>query len=274
MPEVETVRRQLVSAATGLRFVSVGAAQTSMLRDCSEGRLRAELPGRVIEDVNRLGKFLLLRLSGAGEWYLTIHLGMTGQILLTADQLPASPHVRFEFILERSEGGRAVLQFRDMRKFGRLHLTAGGAAPRLAALGPDAWIGGWDATYLGARLKGRRAPLKAFLLDQRNLAGIGNIYADETLWWSRLAPTRACRDLDDDEIDRLAVEIRRQLEEGVKRLGCTLADFVDIEGRPGTFQERLQAYGRHGEECSRCGVNLVRIVVAGRGTTYCPGCQR
>ena len=160
-----------------------------------------------------------------------------------------------------------------MRKFGRLHLTWGGPAPRLAHLGPDAWLGEWDAVYLEERSRGRTAPLKAFLLDQANLAGIGNIYADEILWWTGLSPLRESGSLADDEIARLCEEIPCRLKEGIRLLGCTLSDFVDTAGEPGEFQDWLQAYGRQGQTCSRCGGTLVRTVVGGRGTAYCPGCQ-
>ena len=151
---------------------------------------------------------------------------------------------------------------------------AGNPALPAEALGPDAWLGDWDAAYLARRLEGRRAPLKAFLLDQRHLAGIGNIYADEILWWVGLSPLRPAGSLHAEEVLRLAAEIPRRLEEGVRRLGCTLSDFVDTDGKPGTFQENLRAYGRQGLPCSRCGAIMVRVVIAGRGTAYCPGCQR
>ncbi len=247
-----------------------------MMRDSSPNDLRAELPGRTIQEVGRLGKFLILKLDGEGERYLTLHLGMTGQILVTShagEALQSQPHTRFVFVLGSPDGPLTRFEFRDMRKFGRVHLTAGGPAPRLRHLGPDAWLGDWNAKYLEERLRGRKAPIKAFLLDQRNLAGIGNIYADETLWWAQIAPLRQGGSLRVKEVERLAGEIRERLEEGVRRLGCTLADFVDIEGRPGSFQAYLQAYGRQGQTCSRCGQTLVRVVVAGRGTVYCPGCQ-
>lgn len=264
----------------------------SMLRDCSEAGFIAELVGREVMGVERLGKFLLLPLGGPGGWHLTLHLGMTGQILVTQEPSggtapavgsggatlvsvdAADVHARFVFVLEDDDGGRVRVVFRDMRKFGRVHLTAGGPAERLGRLGPDAWIGEWDAHYLAELLRRRRAPIKAFLLDQRHLAGIGNIYADESLWWAGIDPTRPCGALSVEEVERLAAEIRRQLSEGVARLGCTLSDFVDTEGRPGGFQEQLQAYGRRGQTCSRCGRTMTRTVVAGRGTTYCPGCQQ
>lgn len=294
LPEVETVRRQLAHSLRGHRFVAVKSAEPAMLADCSEEQLVTGLPGRSIEDVGRLGKFLFMRLGGGGDAYLTVHLGMTGQILVSsagpsAGVVPTDPpvsrngvdggawqsgsHVRFVFALESPDESPVHLVFRDMRKFGRVHFTIGGPARRLRVLGPDAWAGEWDADYLARRLQKRRASVKAFLLDQRQLAGIGNIYADETLWWTKMAPTRSCNSVERDETIRLADEIRTRLGEGVRLLGCTLADFVDTAGRAGGFQEWLQAYGRQGQPCNRCGETLVRTVIAGRGTVYCPGCQ-
>jgi formamidopyrimidine-DNA glycosylase len=270
LPEVETVRRQLVEAIAGAEFVGVGLVEPAMLRDCDPGQLTSGLPGRRVMGVGRLGKFIVLSLDG--DAFLTLHLGMTGQILV--DPAEQSDHTRFLFVMERSGAERFRLEFRDMRKFGRVHLTWGGPAPRLGALGPDAWLGEWDEAYLMARSHGRTAPLKAFLLDQRNLAGIGNIYADEILWWTGLSPLRPAGDLTAEEVVLLADEIRHRLGEGVELLGCSLSDFVDIDGNAGGFQEWLQAYGRQGEVCRRCGEVLVRAVVGGRGTAYCPGCQR
>jgi formamidopyrimidine-DNA glycosylase len=286
LPEVETVRRQLAGSVSGLRFTRVERVEPSMLLDCTVEKLREELPGRSILEVGRVGKFIVLGLSG--DAFVTIHLGMTGHILVRtngpdvrADAL--DPHSRFLFLLEQvaiepgerneSSGTSTSLEFRDMRKFGRLHLTFGAPPKRLASLGPDAWKGQWGADYLSARLSGRKAPLKALLLDQRILAGIGNIYVDEILWEARLSPVRRAGSLTPEELVCLAGEIPRRLEKGVRLLGCSISDFVDTDGRPGTFQQTLQAYGRHGQTCRRCGQTLVRIVVAGRGTAYCPGCQ-
>ena len=292
LPEVETVRCQLAPAITDATFASVEKVEPFMLRDCTADDVHRLLPGATVEEVARLGKFIVVRLRGEGTPYLTLHLGMTGQILLShtpapPESLPVAatvgradsdagaghPHTRFVFHLRTRDGAAVRFEFRDARKFGRLHLTLGGPAPRLEHLGPDAWLGAWDADLLAARLAGRRTPLKSFLLDQRNLSGIGNIYADEILWWARISPLRPAGLLSAQEIERLAAEIRRQLTEGVRRLGCTLSDFVDTEGRPGSFQERLEAYGRQGSECSRCGNTLARVVIAGRGTAFCPGCQ-
>ncbi len=194
LPEVETVRRQLAESLLGKTFTAVRLLEPAMLRDCTPEQLEVLLPGRRIDAVDRLGKFLVLPLSrGAGGAsdsdvaFLTLHLGMTGQLLV--DPRDAGPemksvHTRFLFELRDDAGHLTWLEFRDIRKFGRLHLTKGAPAPRLRALGPDAWLGAWDADYLQRRLRGRKAPLKAFLLDQRHLSGIGNIYADEILWWT------------------------------------------------------------------------------------------
>jgi formamidopyrimidine-DNA glycosylase len=281
LPEVETIRRQLAVALAGETFTAVERVEPAMVRDCAPDDVRSGLPGRRIESIDRLGKFLVIRLSG--DMFLTLHLGMTGQLLVDRDEeggytplhahAPADSHTRFLFELVGDDGYRSRLAFRDVRKFGRLHLTSGSPAPRLGGLGPDAWCGSWNRDYLEQRLRGRTAPLKAFLLDQRHLAGIGNIYADEILWWTGLSPLRPCGSLTGKEVTRLVEEIRRRLDEGVRLLGCTLSDFVDTEGKPGTFQEWLQAYGRHGQTCSRCGGTLARVVIGGRGTAYCPGCQ-
>jgi formamidopyrimidine-DNA glycosylase len=270
LPEVETVRCQLAAALPGLTFRSVKLVEPAMLLDCTEKQVRKQLPGARVLAAERLGKFMVLPLSG--DLFLTLHLGMTGQILI--DSTDASAHTRFLFELRSDEGRRTRLEFRDTRKFGRVHLTHGEPAPRLHSLGPDAWLGDWDESYLADRLRGRTAPIKAFLLDQRHLAGIGNIYADETLWWVQIAPIREAGSLSEKEVHDLAAEIRRRLGEGVRLLGCSLSDFVDTEGKQGGFQEWLKAYGKQGQLCPRCGGTFVRLIVAGRGTSYCPGRQR
>ncbi|MCJ7796260.1 MAG: formamidopyrimidine-DNA glycosylase, partial [Thermoleophilia bacterium] len=131
----------------------------------------------------------------------------------------------------------------------------------------------WDEAGLAKMIQGRRAPLKAFLLDQRRLAGIGNIYADEILFAAALSPLRPAGSLSADEVADLAAEIRRTLAEGVRLRGCSISDYVDASGVGGGFQRVLRAYGRHGQECLRCGGTMVRAIVAGRGTAFCPSCQ-
>jgi formamidopyrimidine-DNA glycosylase len=175
---------------------------------------------------------------------------------------------------EEHKEAPAVLVFRDIRKFGRVEFGRGAPPARVTRLGRDAWVGEWGPEYVAACLHGRRAPIKAVLLDQRHLAGIGNIYADEILFAASLSPLREAGGLNEEEVERLAVAIRERLTEGVRARGCSISDFVDTQERPGTYQEVLQAYGRGGEPCARCNGTLQRTVVAGRGTSYCPACQR
>jgi formamidopyrimidine-DNA glycosylase len=253
----------------GAKLTAVDKTEPTMLRDCTASEVVNGLPGKTIRAVERLGKFMVVRLDG--KVFLTLHLGMTGQLLV--DPPGGDGHTRFVFRLSHDDGAESTLEFRDIRKFGRLHLTVGAPAPRLLGLGPDAWRGEWDAEYLKRRLGTRRSPLKAFLLDQRHVAGIGNIYADEILWWTRLSPLRPSGSLTAEEIGGLAMEIRTRLGEGVRLLGCTLSDFVDTMGQQGGFQNWLRAYGKQGQVCSRCGDTFLRTIVAGRGTSYCPGCQ-
>jgi formamidopyrimidine-DNA glycosylase len=267
LPEVETIRAQLAARLAGREIQTVDEAEPFMLRDIAEQNLRELLPGKRIECVRRQGKFLLFDLSEA--FVLTIHLGMTGQLLILPPASPLPSHTRFAFGL--SGGDRLV--FRDIRKFGRLHLTIDDPPARLSPLGPDALEGSWHTEDLARLLQGRRSPLKAFLLDQRRLAGIGNIYADEILWAARISPLRPAGMLSPEETARLAAEIRLRLAEGVRLRGCSISDFVDASGRSGCMQEALNAYGRHGEPCPRCGRSLERTVVAGRGTAFCPHCQ-
>ena len=305
LPEVETVRRQLAVKLAAARFVAVVRAEPAMLLDCTLKELKQALPGKQLRSITRIGKFLVVRLeTGDGpantrdqagdepgtfaaadmqEVYLTLHLGMTGQLLVFPREEGAPgaesktevvyPHTRFAFDLRGPDGAELRLEFRDTRKFGRLHLTVGAPPERLARLGPDAWEGEWDVAYLQKRMQGRRIPLKSFLLDQRNLAGIGNIYADESLWWARLSPLRPAGSLAEEEVGRLAIELRRRLDEGIRLLGCSISDFVDTQGNKGRFQEWLRVYGKQRQPCLRCGVMLERVVINGRGTTYCPGCQ-
>jgi len=214
---------------------------------------------------------------------------MTGHFLVSqgdpdSEKYAFDCHTRFLFSLEPvgSEsdtlGARCPdstwLEFRDIRKFGRVQLSFGAPAERLFLLGPDAWKGQWGVDHLSRRLGGRRAPIKALLLDQTVLAGIGNIYADEILWEAEISPLRPAGALTPAEVAVLAEEIPRRLQQGVDLLGCSISDFVDTEGQAGTFQQTLQAYGRQGQACRRCGQTMRRVIVAGRGTAYCPGCQR
>jgi len=270
LPEVETVRRQLEEVIPGWTITSVPLAEPSMLRGLGVRDFERRLSGNSFSLPRRHGKFLLLPLSG-GFW-LTVHLGMTGRILVPTGPRSRDPHDRFVLALTR-DGCRAWFVFRDVRKFGRVELSAGTPAPRVAGLGPDGWTGVWDSGYLARRLAGRRAAVKALLLDQHILAGVGNIYADEALFEAQILPFRPAGSLGPEELERLAAAVRATLERGVRALGCSISDFAHVDGRLGSMQQELRAYQRQGQRCERCGGTLERTIIAGRGTAYCPGCQ-
>lgn len=270
LPEVETIRRQLAPAIPGWQVKYVRTLEPAMMPQGQGRRLRGAVCGRSFLPPQRRGKFLLLPLSG--DVWLTVHLGMTGRLLIVPGRYAAHVHDRFVFRLGRGDE-RAWFVFRDARKFGRLEASVGGPSRRVEMLGPDAWADSWDTGYLWHRLRGRSAPIKALLLDQRLLAGVGNIYADEALFEAQIHPLRPAGSLNADELEQLAAAVRTVLDRGVQALGCSLSDFFHLDGSLGSMQQALKAYGRQGRPCVRCGTPLVRTIVAGRGTAYCPTCQ-
>ncbi len=229
-----------------------------------------ELEGERVSAVERRGKYLIVRFeSGAA---LLIHLRMTGSLRhAPAGQLRDDPHRR---AVVRLDDGSEV-GYRDVRRFGTWLLLEPSAVDAYldARVGPEPLSPGFRAATLGARLAGRRAPVKAALLDQRTVAGLGNIYADEALWRARIHPRRAAQSLTSEEIRTLRSQIRRTLVLGIARQGATLRDYALPDGAAGTMQDRFKVYGRTGEPCPRCGTPIDKIRVAGRGTWYCPYCQ-
>jgi formamidopyrimidine-DNA glycosylase len=198
---------------------------------------------------------------------------MTGQLLISNQEEPRTKHTHLVFHLS---GGKQ-LRFVDVRKFGLIFLVRSGAwdqAGGLAQLGPEPLAEDFTVEVLLGVLKNRKGMLKAFLLDQKRIAGIGNIYADEILFMAGLLPQRRIETLNMPEIEALYLAIRTKLQEGVEYRGTSISDYVDGRGEKGSFQERLQVYDRGGKPCLKCGTNLVKSVVAGRGTVSCPKCQR
>ncbi len=228
------------------------------------------LRGRRIEAVRRRGKFLLLPLSGAVAEELIVHLGMTG--VLSAN--PPAGHLRVRLRLDGPEP--STLYFRDVRRFGRFTVVPAGdyrSLPTLAALGPDALAPEFTPEGFAGSLGRSGMAIKPLLLSQRAVAGVGNIYADEALWRSRLHPERSASRLTKRQVTALHAAIVAVLEESVALQGTTLHDYRTLGGRSGSFLERLAVYGRAGESCPRCGGTVVRLVVGQRGTHVCPRCQ-
>ncbi len=286
LPEVETVRRGLTPSLTGAEIVAVRLFRPD-LRFAFPPRFAARLTGRRIVDVGRRGKFLLFALSDGVTWLA--HLGMTGGFLLAAPPppgrrgAPAAAHTHLELDLERPGGEPLVVSYTDARRFGFMELFADPARSRfLGALGPEPLGERFDADWLARAAAHRRGPIKSLLMDQRVVAGLGNIYASEALFRARVAPRRRADALvtvsgaPRAALERLAAAIPEVLEEAIAAGGSTLRDFRASSGELGRFQHRFAVYGRAGEPCLRqaCTGTVRRLVQAGRASFYCPVCQR
>ncbi|HWQ03618.1 MAG TPA: bifunctional DNA-formamidopyrimidine glycosylase/DNA-(apurinic or apyrimidinic site) lyase, partial [Candidatus Nitrosotenuis sp.] len=233
--------------------------------------LERELPGQRIESVNRWGKFIVLPLSRGeanGRLHLLIHLGMTGRLAHAPADAPAPKHTHVRFELE---DGRE-LRFTDPRRFGRIALLAGADVPAFVArLGREP-LEISEQEFL-RMLAARRTMIKALLLDQRRLRGIGNIYADESLWRARLHPRRVAAQISPRQAKTLFRAIRHVLEAAIRAGGSTISDYVNASGERGFFQLRHRVYDREGKPCFRCKTKIRRILVAGRSSHFCPRCQ-
>ncbi len=261
------MRRRLAPALEGRTLERVEILDGRLTRPFDPVEVAAELQGERVGELDRRGKFLIVRLDSGRA--LLVHLRMTGTLL--HDPVDAT-HVRALVALDDG----TTLAYRDVRRFGTwLLLEPGELEPYLATrLGEEPLVAAFTAKGLGERLQGRRAPLKAALLDQRTLAGLGNIYVDEALWYARLHPVREAGSLDAGELRRLHRGIRKALELGLARQGSTLSDYRLPDGSSGSMQKEFRVYGRGGEPCDRCGTPIAKLArVGGRGTWFCPRCQ-
>jgi formamidopyrimidine-DNA glycosylase len=269
LPEVETIRRALEPALVGRAFDEVEIADARLTRPFDPVVVAAELRGERVEQLDRRGKYLIVRFASGRA--LLIHLRMTGSLQHAPDGLPDDPYRRA--VVKLDDGSDVA--YRDVRRFGTWLLAEPGELePYLAArLGDEPLETRLTARHLGNLLAKRRAPIKAAILDQRTLAGVGNIYADEALWRARIHPRRPAGSLDEAELARLVRGIRAALRVGIERQGSTLRDYRRPDGTSGEMQREFAVYGRDGEPCTRCGTPIEKIRTAGRGTWYCPRCQ-
>jgi formamidopyrimidine-DNA glycosylase len=271
LPEVESVRSQLEPVLVGRRLDRVEIGDLRLTRPLVPGRIARALEGERVASVERRGKYLIVRFESARA--LLIHLRMTGSLRhAPAGTLPDDPYRR---AVVRLDDGSDVA-YRDVRRFGTWLLLESSEVEGYLAerVGPEPLSPGFTTKALSARLEQRRAPVKAALLDQRTVAGLGNIYADEALWRARVHPLREARSLTPQEIGAVRREIRRTLALAIERQGATLRDYALPDGAAGTMQDRFKVYGRAGEPCPRCGTPIEKTQVGGRGTSYCPNCQR
>lgn len=265
LPEVETIRAQLEPRLRGRALARVEILDPRLTRPSDRLAVAALLEGARISSIERRGKYLLLQFEDGRM--LLVHLRMTGGFGF-------APTTHERAVLELDDGTRLV--YRDVRRFGTwLLLEEDEAWPYLARKnGPEPLGPRFTSSWLAAQLARRKAAVKAVLLDQRIVAGLGNIYADEALWRARVSPLRPANELSEAAIARLHRAIRAALRAGIARQGSTLRDYAAPDGASGSMQDEFRVYGRGGEPCHRCGAPIAKTRVGGRGTWYCPRCQR
>ena len=272
LPEVETVVRGLRSALPGRTILDLRLGKTDFIEDVE--RMEGALPGARIEEVQRFGKFIGLRLAPraagngdrSGQWLL-VHLGMTGQFVVCRPESPDRPHTHVWLALDDAR----ELRYTDARRFGRMCVLRAEEMPAfLARLGSEPLEVTLEAFHAALA---RRAMIKALLLDQRVFRGLGNIYTDESLWRARVHPRRLAQRLSERERRELYRAIRKVLAAAVRLGGSSISDYVDSEGNRGMFQLRHNVYDREGKPCRRCHAKIRRIIVAGRSSYFCPRCQ-
>jgi formamidopyrimidine-DNA glycosylase len=271
LPEVETVRARLEPVLRGRVFASVDIRDPRLTRPFEPAEVAAEIEGEQVAAVARRGKYLVVRFERG--LVLLIHLRMTGSLSHARNGAAADdPHTR---AVVRLDDGSDVT-YRDVRRFGTwLVLRADEVESYLQRrIGGEPLERAFSVARLAERLSGRRAPVKSALLDQRTLAGMGNIYADEALWRARVHPLRPAGELAADEVRALHRGIRAALRAGIARQGATLRDYRTPDGETGHMQDQFEVYGREGEPCRRCRTPIEKTRLAGRGTWYCPHCQR
>jgi formamidopyrimidine-DNA glycosylase len=268
LPEVETIRRQLAPALEGRRLEELEVLDPRWCEPAEPVALEDAVRGRRIERVSRRGKYLVLEL--AGDVHLAMHLRMTGTLLLVHED--ERPHLRARMVLE---GGKRLL-FADVRRFGTGVVLLGSEARDAyfdARLGVEPLDPDFTAEALRALASGRRAPVKAFLLNQERIAGVGNIYADEALFRARIHPLRSVGTLQRLQLAALRDAVVESLQAGIDAKGASIDDFRHTDGAEGSFQDSFLVYGREGEPCPRCGTPIRKLRVAGRGTYVCERCQ-
>jgi formamidopyrimidine-DNA glycosylase len=267
LPEVETTRRGIRPALAG-RTVTGMVLRERRLRWPVPRGLPSKLAGQRILDVRRRAKYLLIELE---RGTLIAHLGMSGSLRVMPASTPPLTHDHYDLLLD---SGRC-LRFNDPRRFGCLLWVIGDPAQHrlLVDLGPEPLEPGFDAAYLAARARGRRVAVKQFLMDQRVVVGVGNIYASEALHRAGVDPRRAAGRVSVAKLERVVMAVREVLHEAIRHGGTTLRDYVNADGAPGYFSQDLLVYERAGQPCRRCGGAIRQLVQGQRSTYFCPACQ-
>lgn len=274
LPEVESLRQILAQSARGRTFVGA-VVKERRLRRAVTPDLAAAIAGRTIENIGRRAKYLLLELSGGQV--MIVHLGMSGSLTHRRDGFDTASfdprHDHIEFALD--DGSRLV--YNDPRRFGLMKLAANAeldSLSELRGLGPEPLGGGFSEEYLWRMTRGRKAAIKNVLMDQRIVAGVGNIYASEILFRAKVRPTRRAGKVTREEIRRIVEATPQILREAIGSRGTTFRSYRDSRGQPGRFAERLRVYDREGKRCLECGAAIRAVTVGQRSSFYCPRCQK
>ena len=267
LPEVETIRRELLPLLVNRRVERVDVRWPRLVDRPTVKEFADRLQDSTITHIRRRGKFLIFDLDTGAHWL--VHLRMTGRFYLRSDG--AQPDQHTHALIWFNDG--QVLHYRDQRKFGRFYLVAH-EDEVVGGLGPEPLDGKWEPEVLSRALKGRRAAIKSLLLDQRLVAGLGNIYVDEALFLAGIHPARPGGSLSEEEIQRLHAAIRQVLEEAIAARGSSISTYVPPSERRGTYQQQRRVYHRVGAPCPSCGTPIERIKIVGRSTHFCPRCQR
>lgn len=271
LPEVETIRRTLEHLTIGKQIEDVTIYWPKIIKKPVEHEQFIDaLKGQAIESVGRRGKFLIFYLT---DLALVSHLRMEGKYGLfpVEEEMDKHTHVLFTFT------DRTQLRYKDVRKFGTMHLFVKGeeqSSLPLSQLGPEPLSDEFSKEYMMSSLQKTSRNIKAVLLDQKLVVGVGNIYVDESLYRAKIHPQRIASSLTEEEIERIVSEVKSTLAEAIAQGGSTIRTYINSQGQIGMFQQRLLVYGRNGEPCKECGTEIEKLKVAGRGTHICPACQK
>ncbi|MDY4919899.1 MAG: DNA-formamidopyrimidine glycosylase [Phascolarctobacterium sp.] len=270
MPEVEQVRKTLAPHIEGKTITSVEVYLDRLIKHPTPEAFVKGLVGKTITKVGRKGKYLVLHTSA--EQRLIVHLRMTGALIAQGSEQLAPKYAKLKF--ELTDG--VTMWFTDIRTFGTLYLVTNNDAyiEGYETLGPEPLSEGFTVEYLEPLAAKSRKPVKTFILDQKVIAGLGNIYADECLALSGILPMRLANTLSHEEVVALQAAINAVIAQGIKNRGTTFRDYKDGEGNKGDNQNHLLVYGRKGEPCKKCGATLLGTKIGGRGTVYCEHCQK
>ncbi len=269
LPEVETIRKHIASQLTGSTIVDVNVLLPRLIKWPQPDVFKAVLINKQVVSVNRRGKYLLLELSD--NWVLIIHLRMTGRLFYRAD-METDQYARIIFLLDN----RDRLVYADTRTLGTLYLLKNDELWRISglnSLGPEPLTADFTQEYFQS-LKKKKAQIKAVLLNQEFIGGLGNIYVDESLALANIHPARLACSLSPIDIERLYHAINKVISDGIKHGGTSFRDYRDGLGKKGSHQDYLAVYGRAGQPCKKCGTLIKKTVIAGRGTSFCPHCQQ